>query len=133
MRTRKVATEAQNGGKACSGCATDSRACNAEPCASKLSLSSIETIKTSCLNLKSWTKHLCVVSILPSVYLQPTANGPHGMPGVSAQQRVVEESKIEHEKFYKLLQTEVKNAKDQLLNLEIAIPPNVLVSNCINI
>ena len=48
MRTRKVATEAQNGGKACSGCATDSRACNAEPCASKLTLSSSETIKTLC-------------------------------------------------------------------------------------
>ena len=54
------------------------------------------------------------------------------MPGVSAQQLVAEESKIEHEKFYKLLQTEVKNAKDQLLNSEIAIPLNVQVSNCIN-
>ena len=54
------------------------------------------------------------------------------MPGVSAQQLVAEESKIEHEKFYKLLQTEAKNAKDQLLNLEIAIPLNVQVSNCIN-
>ena len=51
------------------------------------------------------------------------------MPGVSAQQRVAEESKTELEKFCKLLQTEAKNAKDQLLNLEIAIPLNVQVSN----
>jgi len=57
--------------------------------------------------------------------VQPTANGPHGMPGVSAQQRVAEESKTELEKSCKLLQTEAKNAKGQLLNLEIAIPLNV--------
>ena len=55
------------------------------------------------------------------------------MLGVSAQQLAAEESKTEHEKFYKLLQTEAKNAKDQLLNLEIAIPLNVQVCNCINI
>jgi len=33
MRTRTVTTKAEYGGKACVGCATDSRACNAEPCA----------------------------------------------------------------------------------------------------
>ena len=55
------------------------------------------------------------------------------MPGVSAQQRVAEESKTELEEYYKLLQMEAKNAKDQLLNLEIAIPLNVQVCNCINI
>ena len=37
MRTRRVVTEAANGGKACAGCATDSRACNSEPCPSKRS------------------------------------------------------------------------------------------------
>ena len=36
MRTRKVTTKAEHGGKACAGCATDSRACNTEPCAGKL-------------------------------------------------------------------------------------------------
>lgn len=33
MRSRRVAVEDANGGKACAGCATDSRACNSEPCA----------------------------------------------------------------------------------------------------
>merc|ERR1712223_1391688 len=37
---------------------------------------------------------------------------------------VAEESKTEHEPFYKLLRTEEKNAKGQLLNSEIAIPQN---------
>jgi len=54
----------------------------------------------------------------------PTANGPHGTRGVNALPLVAEESKTEHEPFYKLLQTEAKNAKDQLLNSEIAIPQN---------
>lgn len=54
----------------------------------------------------------------------PTANGLHGMHGVSAQQLVAEESKTEHEKSYKLLQTEVKIVKDQLLNSEIVIQLN---------
>lgn len=33
MRTRKVVVKADHGGKACHGCATDSRACNSQPCA----------------------------------------------------------------------------------------------------
>jgi len=56
--------------------------------------------------------------------VQPTANGLHGMHGVSAQQLVAEESKTEHEQFYNPLQTEVKTAKDQLLNSEIVIQLN---------
>ena len=76
-----------------------------------------------------WSNIYVLCQYFLSIYSQPTANGPHGMPGVSAQQRVAEESKTELEKFYKLLQTEAKNAKDQLLNLEIAIPLNVQVSN----
>ena len=45
MRTRTVTTKAEYGGKACVGCATDSRACNAEPCAGKLSLLNISGIE----------------------------------------------------------------------------------------
>lgn len=56
--------------------------------------------------------------------VQPTANGLHGMHGVSAPQLVAEESKTEHEQFYKPLQTEVKTAKDQLLNSEIVTQLN---------
>jgi len=57
-------------------------------------------------------------------HVPPTANGLHGMLGVSALPLVVEESKTEHEPFYKQLQTEAKNAKDQLLNSGIATPQN---------
>ena len=66
---------------------------------------------------------------IPIFCSQPTANGPHGTPGVSAQPLVAEESKTEHEPFYKLLQTEAKNAKDQLLNSEIATPQNAQVKS----
>ena len=45
MRTRTVTTKAEYGGKACVGCATDSRACNAEPCAGKLLLLNIPGIE----------------------------------------------------------------------------------------
>merc|ERR1712020_723024 len=57
-------------------------------------------------------------------HVQPTANGPHGTLGVNAQPLVAEESKTELEPFYKQLPTEAKNAKDQLLNSEIATPQN---------
>ena len=50
MRTRTVTTKAEYGGKACVGCATDSRACNAEPCAGKLSLLNISGIEQNLLH-----------------------------------------------------------------------------------
>merc|ERR1712076_246741 len=131
MRTRKVTTEAQYGGKACAGCATDSRACNAEPCAANCKWAPwhawSECTATCGGGVQNRTREVLQAAsnggkdcqgpaaqfrdcIQPNAQL--TANGAHGENGMSVHEHVAEECRPEAEQSQNKKDTEENLVKE---------------------